>query len=732
MHIFFRVFLFVLPLTAAFSVQAVTNSMAQTGFSGLLRIPTAEALPFGDISLNYQWEDNIDHDTGYSSGAHNTILMGLGLLPGLEFTVQNTHKLLSDGPGWSGTHSSDLSFSAKYDFKPFLPENWFSFALGVQDYGGAASNHKNAYAVASKEFFDNSFYNFRLTAGYGKGNERNQMGSDYLQGAFAGIEWQPTPWLQLLGDYDGTGKNAGVKLFTPDNWMPYGWQANITYQVYSDSLTDNRDNQWVGLGLTLPLAVGTNAKRYTANGVNESFPLETERQQITAQIADTKQKQNKQTEANLPSLAALAQKNNKDQKNQQSEQLQKILVGYGFENVRTGWSKNTVVVALENNLFNWNELDALGVVLGVIVDNSSAESFEFYLLNNQISVLKITGNRQQVQDYLQQSSDKPVSVHGLSISNQKLDGQGVSWFSERQASSHFVPRFIFAPDLRSTLGTELGVFDYSLALSSNLQMSLWSGGVMDVRHLLPVSHSDSYADGEYFANSRHQSEVDRILFHQAFALPAAIVTQFSLGQINKSYRGLLNETRWESASGKHRFKTEVGQFRNENDDYDYQPVLASYRYFVRGLDLAVEGTYGQHWAGDLGGSLTLKQWFGDMSVNITYQNTTCDSANTELACASDGYAENHEYVGLTFQFPFGTRKNFSPAIGLQVKTLDQWGYGYRSRINNDANYISANRAGKTNLQYNIDQQYFNRDRLSKSYIESNVQRLRESYRAYRP
>ncbi len=710
------------------TAQAISPSMAQTGFSGLLRIPDANALPFADLSLQYSREENIDFDSPYAQGAHKTILMGVGLLPGLEFTLQNTHKQFSDGPGWSGTHSSDLSFSAKYDFKPFLPEEWFSFALGVQDYGGAASNHKNAYAVASKAFFDDTLYNFRLTAGYGKGHSRNQMGGDYLQGPFVGIEWQPTQWLQFVGDYDGTGVNSGIKIFSADNWLPAHWKANFTYQAYSNSATDNRDNSWFGLGLTLPLATGMNAQRYTQHGVNEWQPLTNEQQQaLAAQVSNSKEKQVVQQQAELPALSGFTEK---EQKKQRTAQLLTTLVEYGFENVRLGWRAETLVVSLENNLFNWNELDALGVALGLITEQRLAQSFEFYLLNNQIPVLKVTGNSEQFRNYLQQTAEQPVRAHGLSIASHDLAMQGIVWSARKQAASSFVPRLIFSPHLRSALGTELGVFDYSLALSSNVQLPLWKGAVLDVRHLLPVMHSDSYDDGEYFADSRHKSEVDRILFHQAFALPGGIVTQLSLGQIYKSYRGLLNETYWQSTSGLHRVKAEVGHFSNKDDDYDYRPLLLSYRYFVRALELALEGSYGQHWAGDLGGSLSLKQWFGDMSVNITYQNTKCDNAKTQYACANDGYATQHEYAGLTFQFPLGTRKNSAPAYGVQIKTQEQWGYGYRSRINNDANYIGGNRAGRSNLQYNIEQQYFNRDRLSKSYIESNMQRLRASYIAY--
>lgn len=715
-------------LIPVFSVKATNSSMSQTGFSGLLRIPHGDALAFSDFSLNYHWEDNINYRSGYTTGAHNTVLVGIGLFPGLEFTIQNTHKLLSDGPKWGGFHASDLSFSAKYDFKPFLPVEWFSFALGVQDYGGASSLHTNAYAVVSKTFFDGTLYNFRLTTGYGKGSSANQMGSDYLNGPFAGIEWQPTQWLQFVSDYDGTGVNAGIKLFTVDNWLPNDWEANFTYQAYSNSSTYNRDNQWFGLGLTLPLAVGIDAQRYTENGVNQWRPLVFKQQQeLAAQVDRTKQKQLVEQQADIPSVTLLTEK---EQKNQQTELLLNALIKYGFENARLGWRAETLVVSLENNLFNWNELDALGVALGLMTEHPLAESFEFYLLNNQIPVLKVTGNSEQFRNYLHQTAEQPIRAHGLTIASQDLDTQGVVWSSKKQAASSFVPRLIFSPHLRSALGTELGVFDYSLALSSNVQLPLWKGAVLDIRHLLPVMHSDSYDDGEYFAGGRHKSEVDRILFHQAFALPGTIVTQFSVGQVYKSYRGLLNETRWQSASGLHRVKTEIGDFSNEDNEYDYQPLLLSYRYFVRGLDLAIEATYGQHWSGDLGGSVTLKQWFGDMSVNITYQNTECDSSNQQYACAHDGYATQHEYAGLTFQFPFGTRKNSSPAGAVQIKTLEQWSYGYRSRINNDSNYIGGNRAGRSNLQYNLDQQYFNRDRLSRSYIESNMQRLPEIYAAY--
>lgn len=398
--------------------------MAQTGFTGLLRIPHADALPFGDFSINYQWEDNIDYETPYARGAHKTILMGVGLLPGLEFTVQNTHKQISDGPGWSGTHSSDLSFSAKYDFKPFLPENWFSLAVGVQDYGGAASHHKNAYLVASKSLFPATYYHFRITAGYGQGDVGNQMGADYLQGAFMGVEWQPLPWVQFMAEHDGTGVNGGLKLFSDDNWLPYGWKANLTYQLYSDSLTANRDNQWVGIGLTLPIVIGESATRYSPQGIDEFASVEQEHKKHVSDKADANTFKEAKTVATLPSAERLSDSTLSDN---ESKQVLKVLVDYGFENVRVGWSGDELVVALENNLFNWNELDGIGVALGLIVSNSDAESFQLQLLNNQILVTNIKGNSEQYRTFLSQSEEQRLLEHGLIISSES--SKDIDWAS---------------------------------------------------------------------------------------------------------------------------------------------------------------------------------------------------------------------------------------------------------------------------------------------------------------
>ncbi|GAL37571.1 hypothetical protein JCM19240_718 [Vibrio maritimus] len=371
------------------------------------------------------------------------------------------------------------------------------------------------------------------------------MGPDYLSGVFGGVEYQPFSWLQILSDYDGTGVNAGAKLFTPETWLPYGMSAHLTYQAYSNSNTFNRDNQWVGIGLTLPLSGPNAAPRYIRpqsqqEGVDQQAPtINLQQASSVAQVkkeaapANTEEVEKKVTaEKTAPthSLTRLTQR----------------LTAYGFENVSVGTRQDELVVQLENNLFNVNEIDSLGVVLGLINEEMSQPKFVFVLLNNNLPVVKVSGTQQDLNNLFDTDNLGQIPARtNLTITTNQLYKalDGVNWDSNRESSHLFKPRVIFSPSIYSTIGSEYGVFDYSLALATNVQVPVWTGAMVDVRHMLPISHSDDYADGERFGNSRHTSTVDRIMLHQGVTLPAGVMAQVSVGQIGTNYQGGTSEFR---------------------------------------------------------------------------------------------------------------------------------------------------------------------------------------------
>jgi hypothetical protein len=689
---------------------AIPTTMAQTGGAGLLRTPHAQTLGFGQISLNYHNEANVDKTTPYGRGAHNTFLMGVGVLPHIEFVVQNTHKEIN-GEAWKT--GSDLSYSAKLDAGWLIPKDWFQLAFGLSDFGGQANHHESAYVVTSKQFSS-----VRFSLGYGHNPEASthQMGEDYLSGAFGGIEFQALSWLQLVADYDGTGANAGLKIFTPDSWLPYGVKANLTYQAFSDSATFNRDNQWLGLGLSLPLSGPNAAPRYHR-------PQDAGEKVDQRALTLTLQEAERQThEAALTTTSRPKAVNKSDNvKAQESAErplsvLSRKLSQYGFENVSVGIYEEQLMVRAENNLFNLNEIDAIGVILGFISEQIAQPSFSLTLLNNNLPVVNISGSNENLRRLFHDNSlHKDATLPKLMVSTRNLNrGADQTQWLERDENSHlYKPKVIFSPSLYSTIGSEYGVFDYSLALSTNVQVPVWKGGLVDVRHMLPLSHSDDYADGERFGQDRHTSTVDRILLHQGIALPAGMLAQVSAGQIASHYQGGTSEWRWQSTQGTHKLGLEASYYRDKRDDNAdvVKPMLAHYRYYIDQYDWALEANAGQYWAGDKGFTVTSKHWFGDTSVNLYYQKT------------------DKSFAGLSLSIPLSFRKDMSPAP-LQIRGIEQWTYGYRTMVNNPSNDLNGSLAATSDLQNSIDRNYYNRDRLSASYINANLLRLKDAYMKY--
>ncbi|PMH45943.1 hypothetical protein BCU68_09105 [Vibrio sp. 10N.286.49.B3] len=678
------------------------TSMAQTGGSGLLRTPNAETLPFGEVSFNYHQEEGVDSDLGNSRGPHNTLLLAVGLFPDLEVSFQNTYQDFS-----SCANHCDLSASAKLSFDWLIPDNWFQFAIGGSDLGGQAVHHRTYYGVASKQLDQ-----FRLSLGFGEngGDSEHQMGPNYLSGPFGGIEYQPWQWLQVVADYDGSGMNAGIKAFTPQEWLPLGMTANLTYQAYSNSDAPyGRDNQWLGLGLTVPLAGTHLSSRYergqgdvgvdTARPTNAVIaePVVIEDVVIAKPVSEKKVDASVSPAANYSELTLISN----------------LLVDYGFENVSVGESQHTLLVKAENNLFNRNELDAIGVILGVISELSNYPSFEFVLLNNNIPVLSVAGSEQDLHAIFQADSS-PSTLPRLAVNNSPRTHDKATWLTDRDNTHTFKPRVILSPSLYSTIGTERGVFDYSLALSTNVQLPIWTGGSLDVRHLLPLSHSDDFEDGKAFADARHKSTVDRILFHQGFKLPADVFTQFSVGQIKSDYVGGTAEFRWQSPQGAHKLGLEASYYENREDStqQDATPVLAHYRYYFDQYDWALEANAGEYWHGDSGFTVTSKHWFGDTAVSIFYQHT------------------DQSFAGLNFSIPLSFRKDMAPDP-IQIKGTEEWTWGYRTMVRNQVNRIDGDLAQTSDLQNKLDRSYYNRDRLSARYINANLTRLKDAYVLYR-
>jgi hypothetical protein len=669
-------------------LSAAEGGFAQTGFTGYLRTPDAQVVDTRSIQFGSAWENHVNYNTDYRTGAHHTLMLGVGLLTGLELVVQNTYKNFDGAPGYNAGHgASDLSFSAKLNTASLLPDSPIQFALGVQDYGThSATYHNNYYAVGQLDLGD-----FDFSLGYGRGDAKNQMGVNYLNGLFAGARWQVHPLFDVLTDYDHTGLNGGLRLRTPKSWLPDGWRLNTTLQAFSNSSTPDRDNAWLSVGLKIDLGHGTQKAFQTYASSSPFGVTDTATQQILPILGES----DASPQISIQAEAAYGRYD--------PFELLSELKALGLENLRAGEVNGIPLITFENNVYLRNEMTALGAALGIVSQHIDGW---YYLVvqSKQIPILalKVHGAAlRQAHQHLRRPRIRHIQYLQAEAADLMDD---VIWRTETVLSSRWIPRINLSLAQRSTLGTEWGVLDYSTALATNAVFDLGPGTVLDIRHLYPLANSDD-AEVWWHPITPYENTFDRILLHQALPVDKNLFSQFSFGKVLDNYVAIINESSWQSTTGQHRFSLLSGFYDPldpSTQNRNRRTVLGYYRYYFPDAKHGVELFGGRYLNGDAGYGVRTLHWFGDTQVNLELKSN-----------------ETRTEAGLYFSFPL-TTKQVKRYDYFQLTGVDQWRWGYRTQINGTQNLVRNASMVESRLQHNLSSAYFNRDRLSLQYFYANL------------
>ncbi len=668
----------------------VESLPSNQSFTGLMFTPNAQVKEYGDFGLSFAqgrpWLGEVQD--------LDSIKVSFGLIEGLEahgsiVTYDYNSNCFKTGCGGI----RDLSLSVKYQVPNFWGNDNLEFALGMQDVGGAETKLMTNFVVADYTF--NSLP-LRVSAGFGRSEER-LVG--VLDGPFGGFEYQPFDFLQLVGEYDSVELNSSIKVFTPDELLPNDITASLSYKVYSGHEA-NGSSVW-SAALSMPLITEyTSSRDYAKNNMTVMERLIVE--------------QKKAQQASISSLVS-------------------ALINEGFVNVQVGVSNGKVVVALENRRYNHNQIDGLGVAMGIISShfgtNSaqemglSSERVELMLLANQKPVVSVQTDATCYQSFVSGSAvcdDIQFSTKNLS---DKLEL--VEWKTERVNSGTLDSQLVLSPMVRHGVATEFGVYDYSFAMSSNLYTFLWSGAAVDVRHILPLAESDDFEEGGYFEDSAYENEIDRAMVHQFFRLPYVdVANQVSLGLVKTDYVGARNESAWFSPSGAHALGLEVSYFQHmdEKDKNGYvnpdrQTFLTRYTFSMPELDWQFNATAGEFWKGDVGAKLTTSHWFEDVEVSASYQMTKFNDT------------EEEQFVTLSVKLPLTPWRDMSPGL-LQVRGNEEYDFNVTTRVGNKFNYLSSGQGDELVMDNSILRRYFNRGRYGTDYFEENRIRMRNAYLRY--
>ena len=689
----------------------INSYQSFAGYTGLINIPNAEIQDKGVLGVGYNNQLDINGDK-YIDG-HNFIVSA-GLYDSLEVSGLIATNTMHDNlfSASSKGQIRDLSFNAKFRL-PYIPPDWFSLALGGRDIGGYENKYRTYYVVASKEL-----WNFRFSAGAAKSDSVHGQ----MDGMFAGVEWQLFDWFSLQAEHDAEAFNAGAKVTIPKKWLYDIGELTFTSRFYSNTDYSEEDTYW-GVNFSMPLSsqdkqnykkveaapyVAPSSTQPTAK-VNDhglgfiqtAMAPELAEQPKALTVASVKQ---------MPTQSTL--KLASSSLNNQVTVLKEALINDGFENVVVGYNLNTVFVNFENSVFNRNDVDAIGVVLGRITENmTNADThFNVQLSKTDIPLIAIRGNVDNYRLFIEKgvSPDLDVQQGKTSIP------EGVVWAGKAQASPYFKPRLTLSPATSNTYATEFGVLDYSVGLRAELDVPLWQGGGIKVTGQTILDESSDFEDNGVFDSYSLDEGVVNAMLHQTFALPYGFYNQTQVGFFKDyfDYKAIINETAWLSPEGRHQVSAKLAYF--DYADYrasrEYQTL--SYQYNWVEQDITLHATAGNYFYGDSGVKLESRFWFGDTYVAVYYEDTDAQKA------------------GVAINIPLTPRKDMKVSPFGQLKGREYWRVGLGTQIG-QLNTLVFNQAYTPSSQVTLEHTMFKRGRLNSSYIYSNLARMKEAYESYK-
>jgi hypothetical protein len=680
--------------------------MNMQGVSGLLNVPDASVLEFGTATI--AWDNQVDGRFAtprdrYATG--NDFNFAAGAFPHFEMTGRNVAPQTTSG-------GSDLSFNLKLQL-PWELLPGLNFAIGEIDFGGSVNEYDTKYASATWEYGI-----VRSTLGVGTYDGISGK-TGRLDGVFAGVEVQATDWLSLILEDDAYTMSAGVRLSTPEQWLPNGWQASMLWVYSAEEGVDDRQD-WYGFNVKIPLA----AEYARVLPKNRPRPAATT---VSTYVAEESYGDDAELSHNPllapPNSTPAEAMSRLDMVNAEKALRERFLTA-NFEQVRVQKYGREWIIAFENLQYDANDIDALGVAAGVAA-MSLPEGDRFYLQLEKygVATFGLGGEVLAWRTFLNGNGAIPDSdmITAPSSKLRRRSGDGGIFASSIKSSIDYLafrPEVKIRPIISSTVGTEYGVFDFSLAARADVVVPLWRGAAFNVSRDWSVEETKDFTRegvfGGVFYNQRVTEGVKERILSQTFRHGKSFTSMISYGRFYGAVDGASIESRWEPGDGRHRFKLLATDFEEKhNPERTHNARLLSYRYFFQRTNTAVDITKGDFYNEDSGYRLEFTQHVGDVRLHLLYKTS-----------------EDNSFATIGFTVPLTPRKGMSRIAGVHVEGQANWAYGITTILGEQGNRLVFGPNIVPNVYNDLRNTYFNGDRLSGAYIRANQERLVDAWQRY--
>jgi hypothetical protein len=740
------------------TVWAQTDNSARllspSGYTGAINTPTADVQAWGTANLGWS-NNNPEFARSFPQGRFGSLNAGVGLLPGLEAVGRlsfdgdlNCNQYVAPCP----SRTRDLSVSAKYQL-PWRLWNDTRVAAGVADFGGAATNYRQVYGVATTTW---------QGAEFSLGYSRAKSPLSLMHGTFGSVRYALNPQWTLLAEHDTRENRAGLQYRLPvgdrsqlvaglsRKWTQHtgqeAQQLQLAWVFHMDRSTPRPAEPPAQTGPRPAAVVSTSAVALTpalvqkTSGVQVLADVEEQRKQAVVQPALGTTVQTSPTVAQ-PAVGMPAPLREPATANDMAQELKEA----GFANIEVKYrpagtqSHGVWHITAEPRAYRQSHIEALGQAMRPWLQAvrqqriAGQDRFQVTLTYQREPVLYAAGQAACLSQWAQGEACDAAALP-LTISRQAM-GAGPSMgaaepltatptptpeptfesVATASAGASWAPQLTLSPALRNTLGTEYGLADYSLAAQIGAEVGLVPGLFWQGIYLVPVSESDDYQAGRVFGDSRYSR---REWYSQQLtywkALPWGIQAQVSGGQLSPTQTGTQLDALWMSDAGRWRLGVTSARYRNEGSTRPQLPKYAQLRYSVLPGAWHAQATVGQFMNGDRGYKLASVHWAGDTRFELQYQKTGTPTRNT---------LPKRAFLGFTVSFPFGP-KAAVPIGPAWLRAQDRWSWGLQTKVGEKDNYLTSGYGEFPRQRHGLWSDVSDHDRNGSADIQAQLPRLR--------
>lgn len=676
-----------LGLAVAFTVELPLNcwsaedGIATRGVTGGLTIPSASVLNTGDVAFS---ASNFEEPQIGLHPKRRTYSAGVGLVPNVElFYRLSEYQDPLPGTTFINGGPRDKSVNVKWKLPSFA--RWQpDLAVGVTDLGGGASFFRGAYAVASSRV---GYLDWRL--GYALGRSAPN-GAKTFDGAFGGVELHAgSTGFSGLAEYDGQQKYAGLRYRSP----ALGWLGGTELIITAQRSFGARDS------------TGRDASSSSIN-LSAIVPLE----QIAQKPRSFKPEHTlRSLDAGSGAIVASA--------DDRFAMMRKALIAAGLERVRVGTMDADVVVEYENEIYGQTEADALGVVLGIAAELAPAgtQRVRAVVLKAGLPVYETSVGVAAFRSFLREGDSTFVSG-SLALDRQPTPASRVTWADPVPGRRAFV-HLQLEPDAVYAIGTEVGLFEYSLAANLRAFVPLWKGAELYTSYIQRLANSEMYEPGNVFGPFRQRNGLRVAALQQSFWLGHQALVTVGAGRYNYEQSGVQLESSVFVPGRDDVIRLKAGLYERLPGQTRSQatPASASYRW-VYSPSTWVEAGVQQYTDGSRGPSVELTRWFGIVGAHLFYRA---------------GGSSRH-YAGLEFTIPLTPRKG-AELGGVTFNGAHDFTRGERTRLaigSTKTNFFQPTAVLDFPLDYRAEARMLDSGRATQRYFITQLHRMREAFYMY--